>query len=345
MAKIDPKKNMKMPKKSESTQKIDDAFVLSINTLDLNYLRTFRAIFEEETVTAAAIRLNTPQSTVSSHLKKMRALFDDELFIINKSTNLLSPTEKGRFLSLASIKILKDVEQILDDGNAIAEKFTYSTPRTFHIVADQYAYQVLFPAYLDLQHQIATQIKYVVKNLERHVSTQEILSIQLDDLEFSLQSDLMITTEFFDRVELESEVLLHDEWVFVARKNHPFDTTIQSSLLSTLNLVLTDKSPLLSVVDLLNRTKQKDIKLNVIATVPSFFNVASSVARSKNLIGFIPKRIAESYQGEFALRIIEHTLETLPIELRLYMSRRKQSDPAIAWLKKSFKDICIRGCE
>ncbi|MFC3616470.1 LysR family transcriptional regulator [Lutimaribacter marinistellae] len=48
---------------------------------DLNLLAVFDAIMQEQNVTAAASRLGLSQSAVSAALARLRAAFDDELFL------------------------------------------------------------------------------------------------------------------------------------------------------------------------------------------------------------------------------------------------------------------------
>lgn len=62
----------------------------SITTLDLNLLLCLQLLMQERSVTKAAKRMNVTPSAVSKSLAKLRAWFDDPLFV--NSPLGLSPT-------------------------------------------------------------------------------------------------------------------------------------------------------------------------------------------------------------------------------------------------------------
>ncbi|NMU06870.1 LysR family transcriptional regulator, partial [Vibrio parahaemolyticus] len=53
----------------------------SLARLDLNLLLTLQLLLQEQSVTKAAKKLNVTPSTVSKSLGKLRAWFDDPLFV------------------------------------------------------------------------------------------------------------------------------------------------------------------------------------------------------------------------------------------------------------------------
>ena len=66
----------------------------SITTLDLNLLLCLQLLMQERSVTKAAKRMNVTPSAVSKSLAKLRAWFDDPLFV--NSPLGLSHTAKGQ---------------------------------------------------------------------------------------------------------------------------------------------------------------------------------------------------------------------------------------------------------
>jgi DNA-binding transcriptional LysR family regulator len=54
---------------------------MNVQDVDLNLLRVFDAVLHERSVTAAAKRLRLTQPAVSNALARLRALFDDALFV------------------------------------------------------------------------------------------------------------------------------------------------------------------------------------------------------------------------------------------------------------------------
>lgn len=80
-----------------------------VNTLDLNLLRVFEALMRERSVSLAAGRLNLTQPAVSNALNRLRAAFDDQMFVRSRSG--MEPTPLALALSdpihegLAAIRV------------------------------------------------------------------------------------------------------------------------------------------------------------------------------------------------------------------------------------------------
>ncbi len=55
--------------------------MLNLRSVDLNLLPVFEAVYEERSLSRAAARLAMTQSAVSHALNRLRALFEDELFV------------------------------------------------------------------------------------------------------------------------------------------------------------------------------------------------------------------------------------------------------------------------
>ena len=54
---------------------------LNLRGVDLNLLPVFEAVFEERSLSRAAVRLAMTQSAVSHALSRLRTVFRDELFV------------------------------------------------------------------------------------------------------------------------------------------------------------------------------------------------------------------------------------------------------------------------
>jgi DNA-binding transcriptional LysR family regulator len=63
----------------------------NLNMVDLNLLRVFEALMAERNVSAAAQRLNLTQPAVSNALSRLRAVFDDKLFVRTRAG--MEPTD------------------------------------------------------------------------------------------------------------------------------------------------------------------------------------------------------------------------------------------------------------
>lgn len=82
--------------------------------IDSHSLRLFLAVFELNSVSAAAARFDVNQSTVSYGLDKLRAYFGDPLFV--KAGRGITPTERTKQLVPKVRQLLADLEGLADTG-------------------------------------------------------------------------------------------------------------------------------------------------------------------------------------------------------------------------------------
>jgi len=79
--------------------------------LDLNLLLVFHALMQERHVTRAAARLFLGQPAVSASLKRLRAAFDDPLFV--RTSRGMAPTPRAHALARATAPLLASVQDHL----------------------------------------------------------------------------------------------------------------------------------------------------------------------------------------------------------------------------------------
>ena len=86
--------------------------MININTLDLNLLKVFNAIYQYRNVSAAPENIGLAQSSMSNALSRLRVQFDDQLF--QRCAGGVTPTEKADELA-------PQVENILSNISAMVE--------------------------------------------------------------------------------------------------------------------------------------------------------------------------------------------------------------------------------
>ncbi|TNB81704.1 LysR family transcriptional regulator [Pseudomonas sp. Fig-3] len=70
--------------------------VMNIVDVDLNLLKTFEALHDESSASRAALRLGVTQSAISAALRRLRNLYDDQLFV--RTGRGLAPTLRANQL-------------------------------------------------------------------------------------------------------------------------------------------------------------------------------------------------------------------------------------------------------
>jgi DNA-binding transcriptional LysR family regulator len=112
---------------------------LSFRLLDLNLLRVFDAMMAEGTVAGAAARLSITPSAVSHSLGRLRALFNDPLFV--RSSSGMRATPRASEIGTKVREGLHFLEGALTPIDFLAEE----SSRTFTVGCSAYVSAVLLP--------------------------------------------------------------------------------------------------------------------------------------------------------------------------------------------------------
>ncbi|GIU04031.1 transcriptional regulator [Shewanella sp. c952] len=131
-----------------------------IDRLDIKQLRVFQALIREQNASKAASQLGMTQQAVSEHLKKLRDVFDDRLFL--RKTNGFVPTPFAEELYIGVDKLLNDFKALLAPSSF--EPQTISG--TFVIAATDYAQQVVLPELIAKLRLQSPNLKLIVRDFE-----------------------------------------------------------------------------------------------------------------------------------------------------------------------------------
>lgn len=96
-----------------------------INKLDLNLLKIFASIYQEQNMSRTAELLHITPSAVSHALKRLREALDDPLFV--RSNNQMLPTSVCQQMAPLIIDNLSRLRQIL-------QHWGYSIHKKVHII-------------------------------------------------------------------------------------------------------------------------------------------------------------------------------------------------------------------
>src|SRR5690606_33221327 len=86
---------------------------MNLNTLDLNLLLVFDAVLRTGSTTLAGQELGLTQSAVSNGLRRLRAAFDDPLFV--KTSQGMSPTPLAQRLAIPLQEGLGHIKHAVED--------------------------------------------------------------------------------------------------------------------------------------------------------------------------------------------------------------------------------------
>lgn len=176
-----------------------------LSKVDLRLLVAFNALYEEQSVTRAAERLQLSQPALSRQLKLMRVLFADELFTRHSHGLIATPRAK---------KLHKQMSPLLDDLLRLVSPVSFNPAtleRTFRIAVIDPLFQGIITPLLDYLAKHAPGVSLKVLNLDTQ-SMDALVAGQLDFI-LNLGDDAP--------ANIHSRVLAQETAVCMMARNHP----------------------------------------------------------------------------------------------------------------------------
>lgn len=263
----------------------------NIDRLDIKQLRIFQALFRERSASKAASQLGLTQQAVSEHLKKLRDVFDDRLFL--RKANGFIPTPFAEELSIGVDKLLNDFQVLLSPTTFDPKTIS----GTFVIAATDYAQQVVLPSLISTLREQSPNLKIIVRDFE------------IDKLHELMESGKVnLAIAFPDYIPDTYPVvkLFEEHHVCVASPNASILQTTPSleDVASYPSIIASPSRPNFrgSIDDWF---KQFGLKRNVVVSAPCF-SIVPMYLNTTDSIAFLPSRAIKG------LDLVEITLEQSP---------------------------------
>jgi DNA-binding transcriptional LysR family regulator len=178
--------------------------------MDLNLLLTLQVLLECHSVSAAARQLHLTQSAISKALARLRAQFNDPLFL---------RVSKGLVPTPFALRLQKPLHEWLEtaSGLFLQEDFDPATWKgELMLVAHEYLHVTLVPRLLAVLHERAPGMRLKVHS---HYHDQ-LGGLEAGDIDFVLNLEFSDLSE-----EFQSEVMYTDSPSILARTSHPLHKT------------------------------------------------------------------------------------------------------------------------
>ncbi len=288
---------------------------MDLQRIDLNLLKVFAILYEEQSTTRAAERLFLSQPAVSNALRRLREELQDPLFVRSPQGMLPTP------VSLRLIEPVRDALQLLNQGLSSISQFDPAQARTrFRLSLNDLSASLLLPKLMSDIRQQAPGVQlasYYVKRRE--------LSTAFGRHEL----DLAIDTPVSKSPQLNSLPLPALNYVVACGNQHPLANTAMSleQYLSADHIQVSRRRRGHELVDatLADQGHRRRVVLRMEHFIP-----AADIARSTDCLLTIPLGLAQQLQLNY------HPLPfKLPgLELRLYWHTANDLDPANQWLRQ-----------
>ncbi|ABV36335.1 transcriptional regulator [Shewanella sediminis HAW-EB3] len=290
--------------------------------VDLNLLKSLRALIEERHVGRAAQKMNVSQSAMSHTLARLRGVFDDSLFIRNAKG--LEPTARAIELSDKLRFILREIDSLLAPKTLeLSHIHAHFRIQTHDFILASY----LSKAFKRINHE-APNILIDIKILD------ETAYDKLDDgeLEMIIGAGLQAKPRFMQkRLTDENLVCLLDKGNPVL-KNWTPETIfryphIKSSLLDDRD------DPVSKYGKAMGLPKRK------IGFLAETLNFQLPLLSDSDLIAFLPDSIAKKGSQVYGLVVKECPFPLPPLTIRAMWHERHQNDVVHQWIREKIEDV------
>ncbi|ASY69828.1 LysR-family transcriptional regulator [Sinorhizobium fredii CCBAU 83666] len=299
---------------------------MNLNAFDLNLLRVFDALIRERSVTRAGDQIGLSQPAVSSALRRLRALLDDQLFI--RRGNDMIPTPRALELGSPVRDALGKIELALHkrrhfDPATIQRRFTLLGSDIFSVMAMS-----------ALSRCCAEEAPGISLHLVDNALGNAERLLQEDAVDIALETELNVPDW------VSSMPLLSAPYVVVASARHPgiaaagikAREAIPLDLFCRLHHVARSSAGVVNcVVDA--ELAKVGRKRRVALTLPHTLGVAVATANSLHL-ATVPRQFAELMASHLGLKIYEAPVPLPATNINVFWHSRHDGDPAHQWLRR-----------
>ncbi|MEM5344066.1 LysR family transcriptional regulator [Paraburkholderia azotifigens] len=296
---------------------------------DLNLLLTFRALFEERSVTRAAQRLFLGQPAVSGALKRLREAFGDELFV--RTSRGIAPTPRALELARQIEPFLQSLHQVLTQPPVFEPAIAR---RVFRIGLSDSLEVLTTPEIMDRLSTTAPNVKLIARPTD---STRA--AAMLDEGEIELAVGV-----FPECVQWQRRRPLF-QWSFVSVFNPRLVKTRRKRLsmeefLRYRHVLTSFSAGLNGFVD--ERLELEGLKRNVVFSSASFAT-SPFIVRRTPAIATVPDFIGRVWCDALDLAMSPLPFDVPAYEVSLMWSAARDQDPGLAWLAQLFTETFQRS--
>lgn len=302
---------------------------MNISKKDLNLLTLFKVVYEERNLSKTADRMALSQPALSHKLNKLRAEFNDPLFV--RAARGLTPTPLAHQLSNQVNDLVGNLEAFYQTTNP--EDFL-KRDDTLHIYTTDLIEQLLLPTLLRTVYRYAPNVKIVTTNTQGVLPKQALERGECDIAIAGFYQDLP-ESFYQQKVREESFVVLacqHNRFI----KNR-MDL---NDYLANPHIVTTLTGDLQGMVD--SELTKLGKTRNVIAGISSFTAPAMVIKDSEFILTCLHSIASEAKQNYNNLEIYPCPVEIPEVHISQVWHQRTHQDPLRRWLRNEIQQVMKR---
>ena len=294
--------------------------------IDFRLLSVFQALMDKRQVSAAANHLGLGQPSVSRALTKLRAHFDDPLFV--RTQHSMEPTPLALELSPSVNEMLELYENKLSSGSSFDPA---TSRRTFHIAASEVGHVLLFSRLIE-------QVAELAPNVQLHAVPLGMNAL-ISELE---RGETAMAFGPYPKLYagIHERTLYKERYVCLARKGHPVvSSRIDSKIFETCNHILISAQGMGHNHEQAESQLKKLCPSENIKLVTHNFLSAALLAEKTDCIVTLPSGAAQALDHGDRLQVVEPPVKLPAYDIKLYWHERYHRDPAHKWMRELIYEL------
>ncbi|MDF3888659.1 MULTISPECIES: LysR family transcriptional regulator [Cupriavidus] len=291
--------------------------------LDLNLLSVFDAMLRERSVTKAAQELGLTQSAMSHALNRLRAFFDDQLFV--KTPEGMMPTHKAEELTEAIVGVMATVrQQVLSQ----ARFDPLAARRTFNLCMTDMGELVFLPPLISRLRREAPHCT---------LRTLQVPLQQIEGLLGSGEADLALgSIRAAPEGLFQQRLFMHSFVTIVSARNREIGEALTLEQFQRMpQIVVTLSGRASAAYD--SAFDDHGIKRNIYLSTPHFLVVPLLIEQHPDLIATVPLELANVFARYGTVRVMQPPVALPKFAIKQHWHPRFHHDPAIIWLRELVK--------
>jgi DNA-binding transcriptional LysR family regulator len=296
---------------------------MNVQGLDLNLLRVFDTVLRDRSVTSAARHLGLTQPAVSNALARLRAQFEDALFV--RTSTGMDATPFARELAEPVRQALALLESALAHGPGFDPA---TSTRAFRFYMSDLGQVEFLPPLVERARQVAPGVRL------------EAVALEVEDIGDALAAGALdLAVGFLPGLgpPVLRQPLFRDAYVCLMRADHP---TIGARLtrkqfLEASHVLVSYRGGHRVIEEALERA---GLARRIALRVPHFTVVPMILERS-DLILTLPARVARVYERRGKFKSLPPPVPIPPADVAVHWHERIERDPGNRWLREIIADL------
>jgi DNA-binding transcriptional LysR family regulator len=289
---------------------------VNVQDIDLNLLRVFDAVLHERGVTPAAVRLGLTQPAVSNALARLRAVFNDALFV--RTPGGMDATPFARQLAEPVRQALALLESALAHGPGFDPG---TSTRAFRFYMSDLGQIEFLPPLIERVQRDAPGVRL------------EAAGLDVEDIGAALAAGALdLAVGFLPglRAPVRRTALFRDPYLCLMRADHKINALTKKIFLNASHVLVTYSGGHHVIEEAFERA---GISRRIALRVPHF-TVVPMVLERTDLILTLPARVARVYEKRGNFKALRPPVPIPPADVGVHWHERFEADAGNRWLRE-----------